>query len=358
LGATRDRSPRRNQIFVDATGRNAERRKAIPISKRHREEPRVVMSLPLQGPKRGSPLLKAGDVLRVGVELEVTVDGESRDESYREPYSYSPRVAAEVLLTRDRSAVKADGRGAVRLARPRPRTVGHSLHHYVAVIDVQRPQIGRRIARWDASYVNVVASAWHPEAGRGQVLLIGENEPGGAPPQGNKGRINAMRFRPRRPRRRRRRTTQAQTASIPLVRGRRTLIYSLRLDELKAGEQLWFNAELLTRSHLDFPARISTEIFLAKRPTTTAGPGKEVVRLCEFRGQVAKFNGFNCLPGEHTRTRKVGAMRLRREPDGPLYANLVATCSDPFHRGHGGETLEVVTGGYLQAQRYPARWTG
>jgi hypothetical protein len=54
----------------------------------------------------------------------------------------------------------------------------------------------------------------------------------------------------------------------------------------------------------------------------------------------------------------VGAMRLRREPDGPLYANLVATCSDPFHRGRGGESLKVVSGGYLQAQRYPARWTG
>jgi hypothetical protein len=357
LGSPRDRPRLRYQIFVNATGRNAELRKAIPISKRHRGEPRVVMSLPLRGQKRGSPLLKAGDMLRVGVELEVTVDGETKAESYREPYSYSPRVAVELLLTRDRGAVKADGKKAVRLARRRPRTVGHSRHHYIAVIDAQRSQIGPRIARWDTSYVNVVASAWHPEAGRDQVLLIGENEPRGAPPAGDRGRINAMRFRPQKPRRPRRRATHAQTTHIPLVKGRRNLIYSLRLDELKAGEQLWFAAEVLTRSELDFPVRISAEIFMAKRPTTTRGPGKEVVRLCEFRGQVAKFNGFDCLPGENARTRKVGAMRLRREPDGPLYANLVATCSDPFHRGRGDESLKVVDG-YLQAQRYPARWTG
>jgi len=50
-------------------------------------------------------------------------------------------------------------------------------------------------------------------------------------------------------------------------------------------------------------------------------------------------------------------MRIRRQPDRPLYANLVATCSDPLHPGRSGETLDVV-GGYLSVQRYPASWTG
>lgn len=314
------------------------------------------MSLPLRGPTRGSPLLETGDTLRVGVELEVTVDAESAADAYRRPYAYSPRVAVDVLLANDARAAEPAGGRAIRLGGRRAQTVGHALHHYVAVIDAQR-KIESRIAGWDRAYVNVAASAWHSDAVDGQVLLIGENEPGGAAPAGDKGRINVIRFRPRRPRSRRLRTEQARTRSIPLVKGRRNVIYSLPLDELQADEQLWFEAELTTRSALASPARISTEIFLAEGAAVTEGPGKDVVSICEFHGQVAKFNGFNCLPRQTARTRKVGVMRLRRRPAGPLYANLVATCSDPFHPARAGEALAVV-GGHLQAQRYPPDWTG
>ncbi len=317
----------------------------------------MVMSLPLRGPARGSPLLAAGDTLRVGVELEVTVDAETEADAYRRPYAYSPRVAVDVLLASDARAAGPDGQRAIRLGGRGPQTVGHALHHYLAVIDAQRSKIEPRIAGWDRAFVNVVASAWHSDAVAGQVLLIGENEPGGAPPQGDKGRINVIRFRPRRPPRPRLRTEQARTTSIPLVKGRRNVIYSLPLDELQANEQLWFEAEVTTRSPLASPARISTEIFLAEGAAVTEGPGKDVASVCDFHGQVAKFNGFNCLPRQAARTRKVGVMRLRRRPAGRLYANLVATCSDPFHPARTGEALAVV-GGYLQAQRYPAEWTG
>ena len=317
----------------------------------------MVMSLPLHGAARGSPLLEAGDTLRVGVELEVTVDAETAADAYRRPYAYSPRVAVDVLLANDARAAEPDGGRAIRLGGRRAQTVGHALHHYVAVIDAQRPKIERRIAGWDRAYVNVAASAWHSGAVGGQVLLIGENEPGGAPPERDKGRINIIRFRPRRPRRPRIRTEQERTTSIALVKGRRNLVYSLPLDDLQAGEQLWFEAELTTRSALASPARISTEIFLAEGAAVTEGPGKDVASVCDFHGQVAKFNGFNCLPRRTARTRKLGVMRLRRRPAGRLYANLVATGSDPFHPARTGEALAVV-GGYLQAQRFPADWIG
>jgi hypothetical protein len=294
--------------------------------------------------------------LRVGVELEVTVDGEAPADAYRRPYRYSPRVAVDVLLASDGRAAQPDREQALRLGGRRPKAVGHTLHHYLAVVDAQSRNVRPRIAQWDRAFVNVVVSAWHPDVVRNQVLLIGENE-GGGTPEGDKGRINAIRFRPRRPRARRLRTAEAHASRIPLVKGRRNLVYSLPLDELRAREQLWFEAELVTRSALRSPARISTEIFLAERPNVTEGPGETVASICEFHGQVAKFNGFNCLPGEQARTRKVGVMRIRREPGTRLYANLVATCSDPLHPARRGETLAVV-GGYLQAQRYRPEWTG
>jgi hypothetical protein len=345
------------QVLLTATGRDAEREKAIPISAERWAEPRVVMSLPLRAGPRGAALLATGDTLRVGVELEVTVDGRPGEDAYGRPYDYSPRVGVELLLASDLRAASASAGRAVRLATRRPRSVGHTLHHYLAVFDVQQRSIAPQVARWDPGFVNAVVGAWHPDAADGQVLLIGENEPHGAPPQPGKGRLNAIRFRPRRPPARRSETTSAATNRLPLVKGRRSLVYSLPLKELDADDQLWFEARVEVRSRLAAPARISTEIFLADKATVTEGPGRAVADLCYFDGHVAPFNGTNCLPGKGAAIRKLGAMRIRREPGRTLYANLVATCSDPVGASGSGASLEVV-GGYLRALRYPAIWTG
>ena len=344
-------------VFVTATGRGAESKKSVPITRRAGEAPEVVMSLRLEGPRPGSALLAAGDVLRVGVELEVTVDGETAGDAYGKPYGYSPRVAVDLLLASDDEAAKADAGAATRIGGARPVTVGHSRHHHVAVIDERHVKVGAAAEARASSHLNVVLGASHPDAADGQVLLVGENEANGAPPKKDKGRINVVRFRPRRRAGHRTKTAAARSARVALQKGLRTLVYSLPLPGLAADEQLWLRARLVTRSALDFPARISTEVFLTDGPTAT-DPGHYAVGVSDFHAEIAKFNGFNCLAGETCHSPKLGVMRMRRDADRTLYANLVATGTDPFHQGDGGEALEVVGGGFIEAIRYPPSWIG
>jgi hypothetical protein len=343
-------------VFAAATGDDAESEKTVPITKKEGEGSRVVMSLPLEGARPHSALAAPGDVLKVGVELEVTVDAEQQADSYHDHYTYSPLVQAELLLASDPEKNKADPKNAIRLGGSKPERVGHALHHHVVVIEEQEANLGALVGHWAKAYLNLVLSAWDEQADGDQVLLVGENEPHG-PPEGNKGRINVIRFRPQRPNEHPKRTTEEQAKQVPLLKDQRTLLYSLRLDNLKANEQLWLEAELLTRSRLTFPARISTQLLIADSPKATS-PGGQAAEICAFRGEVAKFNGTNCLPRDTHKTHKLGVMRLRRDAGRPLYANLVATSSDPFRRGPGGENLEVLNGGYVQAVRYPASWTG
>jgi hypothetical protein len=350
------RSPR---VLVAATGDSAERIDFLPIVPRAGEGRRVAMSLKLAGARPGTAMLAAGDLLKTSAEIEVTTDGKPDQPHYKKPYDYSPVVRGELLLARDDKAVEAKRGEAIRLAQSEPAQVSHTRHHHVIVFRERAQAISREVAGWGAdACVNLVLEARNDAAQRGQCMLVGQNDEEAKEVGHDMGRISVLRLRPATYQRgRRERNDHRRVQRIPIVKDHRTIVYSLELKELKKGEQLDFEAMLLTSAaHLRYPARISTRLFIADHPDDD-GPGGHAAEVCLFRGEISKSNGFNCLAGRSCTTRKVGVMRMRQDAGRPLYANLAATSAYPFG-GSTGQALEVVPGGYIEAVRYPPNLTG
>ena len=81
--------------------------------------------------------------------------------------------------------------------------------------------------------------------------------------------------------------------------------------------------------------------------------------MASLRGEITKFNGFNCLPESRSCiTRKVGVLRILRPHRGEVFINLVAVSASPTHAGGAGDALQVLPGGYVQAQRFDPKLFG
>jgi hypothetical protein len=325
-------------------------RETIPITPRPGEEKRVVMSLGPRGSRFSRmPDLEPGDRLHMMTEVEVTIDHSTqRRGSVGKPYRYSPFVRASLLLARDRDAVKADGERAVLIHESKLERLTHRQHHRVIVCDrsITVPNGDPR------RHVNLVLQAHHPRAVPGNVLLVGESEPDGSVGQ-DKGRLNVVRIRPgSHPRPTPRRTRSRKAEAISVIPTRRTVVYSKRLDGLREREQLEVRARMrVSAAHLPYPARVSTRVFLADRPSAIATGGR-AARISPFGGEVGEHNGYNC-DGRCT-TRRVGVLRIEKSPGRRLYVNVVAESGDPSKRGNAkpGDRLRVLKGGELEVVRY------
>ena len=349
------------RVEVATTGGDAELLETIPITRRAGEERRVAMCLGRGGgPFTSMPELRPGDLLEVTAELEVTTDARPwQGGAVGEPYRYDPVVEARLLLAGDPEAAAEDGRRALALAEPKRQTCTHRRHHRVLVFADAGLGVPDQGLPWGGpSYVNLALSAHHFDADGGQVLLVGENEPGGGV-LGDKGRINVVRRRglgrrpdPEPP-------APARVTEIPVRKHARSVVYSQPLDDLVEGEQLAVHATLHTSAaHLGYPARISTRLLLADDPGQ-ADPGGEARAAAALRGVITELNGFNCLPEESPcTTRKVGIAALRAMPGRTLYVNLVAVSADPFGGARRGDALEVLGGGGIEVVRYPPSPSG
>jgi hypothetical protein len=148
-------------------------------------------------------------------------------------------------------------------------------------------------------------------------------------------------------------------AGIPVAKTE-TVVLSHRLDDLRAGEQLLVHAKLVTdAAQLGYPARISTRLFLADS-SSQVQPGGSAQQAASWKGQLSKFTGFNCIPGEGPRaSQKFGVGTIKAAPGPPLYVNMVAVSAAPFGGAGGGDELPIVAGGsFLDVTRYPAPAAG
>ena len=339
------------------TGKNSELKKTIAITRSPGRGRRVVMRLSGGRRKRSLtrlPELRPGDRLRVTAEVEVTTDCEKANPAcVGNPYEYAPTVTATLLLTGDRGATAA-GKRAVQLAEKQVKC-GHRRHHRVIVFTRAGLRIPEEGLAWSGpSFVNLVLDAHHPRARDGDLLLVGENEPDGSV-GGDKGRINIIRLRPRSERPHERARTEKRSASeIPVDKDKRTVVYSLRLNELRDNERLEVRARLtVSAAHLSYPARISTRLILADTPRQHDNGG-HAADIAPFNGEISENNGFNCLRAKACTSRKVGVLRTRKSAEQPVYVNLIAVSGDPFRKGRPGDELRVLDEGFLEARRYSA----
>jgi hypothetical protein len=343
-------------VRVAATGSDAELVATVPITRDPGETKVVVMRLGRgDRPLSSLPDLAGGDLLRVMAEVEVTTDSPTWGGGVGRPYDFAPSVEASLVLAGDPEATEADGRRAMALADPRRVEITHRQHHRTIVFADAGVRVAAGGTPWTGpSSVNLVLSAHHPHAEEGQVLLVGENEPDGTVLP-NKGRVSVVRLR-------RGADIRAEPAreddpsvrEIPVRKGERTVVYSLRIPDPEAHEQFAVRARMLTSAErLGFPARVSSRLILAEDPQQSE-PGGRLRGLAAFRGAISPLNGFNCIPGQGPCvTEKVGVAALRRGPDRDLFVNLVAVSADPFGGARRRDALEVAEGGFVEAVRYP-----
>lgn len=334
---------------VATSGNYSERIEKLPITRRAGAEQRVVMSL---GPKR-LPRLRRGDRLKVSSEVQVTLNcNEPMKRCIGPPYHYDPEVAVRLVLARSAGAkrgkrLSATKRAVCRQQHPRE-------HHCVLVftdagLRVNKP--GRLPCPPDRCFVNLVISASNPRAGKRDVLIVGGNKPDGSIPQ-DRGRINAVLLHPGNgdypaPRR----SSSRVTPELPLDLERH-VVYSQKLRNLEAGQQLAVEAEAVTdRSGLPYSVRTSSELILAERRTATE-PGSLARRL-GGDGEISEANGFNCTADRETcTTRKVGVLRIARSSPRPVFVNLVMVVGPKRLEADPGDRYEVRRGGGLAVTRY------
>jgi hypothetical protein len=206
--------------------------------------------------------------------------------------------------------------------------------------------------------INLVVSVHNPAARGHDLIMVGGQQPDGSIPQ-DRGRINAIRFRP------------ADQPAIPAATSdhrvlkrvppdfRRRVIYSMRLNGLRAGEQLEVSAKLKTKiSSLPYNVRTSAQLVLAGSPTA-AHANDAVRQAAQLGGEIDELNGFNCTLNRPSCTmRKVGIAHIDRSADGPLFVNLYTILGPKHKHARSGDRVKIAPGGGLRVVRYPAELRG
>jgi hypothetical protein len=346
---------------TDRTPSGSKRSRSPP----DREIKEVVMSLgPGTLPYSSLPDLAPGDELQITAELELTTDAPIAKWAVKKPYSYDPKIRAQLLLASDPDATEPERGRAKRLTPLRNETCVNAQHHHRLVFEPLSYVIPAWGLGWKGdSYLNLVLSAHYPSAIADEVLLVGQNEAPvrkGAPAtvKGNQGRLNVVRYRGApKPRGRVLTTKQALAAEVPIVKGQPVVVYSLALADLEQDDQLVLEASLKTTNPYHYPARVSAGVFVTDSPSATE-LSKGARDLVPFHGEIGKSNGTNILPKQSYVARKFGTLRVLNDVPGPLYANLVVLTGDPDHRSGSGDAVDVDAGGYVRIRRLHSRVTG
>ncbi len=354
-------------VRTGTTGNDSEIARTVPIGKGAGAERRVVMSL--QAGNLGD--LRDGDRLDASAEVEVSVCLKP-NELHRSSrpcigrtYGYDPSVRAELVLA---EGTRADGvsLGSDRLtcAQSQP----NRNHHCVLVIDggIDIDEAAALPCNPETCHINLVLSARDGKARRGHKLVVGADS-GGRAVNGDKGRINFIRYRPGSQQREQPLATSARRrSSLPIAQEggdpKDRVVYSVELGGLRAGEQLVIDGRMVARiGRHPYNVFQTNSLVLSENPDSTSREGWPE-RVGDLNGQIAEANGFNCTQGDSAHedpctARKVGVLEITRDSPKTLYVNLVtgmAAQADFDNRHHAGDTAKVLDDGFLRVYRYPA----
>ena len=184
------------RVLVSTSGKESERFETIPITRQKAAEKRVVIELSSGGQSdRSLPALSPGDRLQVSAELEVTTDCELQEHAncVANAYAYAPTARANLILAAKPTTTDARSGEAVSLATGKDVECSHAEHHKLIVFTGADYRIPEKPPKWmlESPSINLVLSADHEKAAPGDVLLIGQNDPGKGP-----GRQRGCRHRP------------------------------------------------------------------------------------------------------------------------------------------------------------------
>ncbi|HEX2129659.1 MAG TPA: hypothetical protein VHF58_10630 [Solirubrobacterales bacterium] len=355
-------------VRTASTGNRSERVKTVPIGKLRGAKRTVVMSL---GPTRLGAL-RPGDRIYGTSEVEVSVclkanplHGGERSCVGR-TYGYDPYVRAELVLTHGTKRTRGLELGSRRLqcAQGQP----NRNHHCVLVIDdgvATVPEGGKLPCGESDCHLNLVLDAYKKGARSGHKLVVGAASDGHRV-HGDKGRINAARFRPGTGEVIEPDVTQNKVrGSLPIAGEgndvKERAIYSIAVPNLNAGDQLLVDGRLVTRIGMhSYNVFQRTGLVLSEGPRSSSRDGWPEKVGDIVNGQISEANGFNCTQGDSAhedpcRARKVGVLEITRDAPKTLYVNLVAGMAaqaDFKDRYRSGDRARIASG-FLRVYRFP-----
>jgi len=359
--ASDDGAPRAGadeKVIVASSGSKSETRKLVQIT-RDSAKKRVVMSMDANR----LPELRTGDRLDVTSELQVTLDCFRQEPRCSgRPYEYDVTLKAYLVLARGANAT--GGGNSVRLtSEKRHVCLGrnpHREHHCVITFRKGGMNVGSGGTSCPPAEcrINVVLSAHNPKAKNGHLLAIGGTPPSGKISQ-DRGRVNAIVYRPGDQARPKAETTKHRRRSGLPFDERFRVVYSKRLNGLDAKDQLAAEADAFMEvRHLPHDARASSQLILTDSPNAVK-PGPIARRVADG-AEMSETNGFNCgKPRSPCRTSKVGVARLakdardRRGHPVPLYVNLVMASEAKHDTGFDpGDRAKILDRGGISVLRF------
>jgi hypothetical protein len=348
------------RVAVATTGNHSEERETIPITRRSGAEPRVAMSLT----PRELPSLRQGDRLVFTAELQTTNNCyQPSPFCVSAPYGYSPKIGTRLILASGAGDTGGPDTQAITSRRVRDcdQNPNHREHHCVRVYRSARMNVGNPDAlpcEVRECRVNLVVDAYNSRAHDGDLLILGIDRQTG-PVSQDRGRLNVTRLRGDGLEVREPATRRRLARRVPIDRGAKRSILSLRLPNLREDEQVTLEAEAkLDIGHLPYSTFVGSQLILATKPgavRTTA----LTERVGYLDGHATEANGFNCTQRTTPCTpAKVGTLVLTKTPRRsgrtvPLYVNYVLRNAPKQVDERPGDAMRIRRG-YIEAKRYPA----
>ena len=331
-------APKPPQPVLAATGDEAELLSKIPIARKPGALDRVAMRL---DPGSFDPIA-VGDRLRVSGEVQMSttcVDPGPR--CIGTNYEINPTLTARIVLS---PSPKADS-GFFPLSESRnvlcKQQRPNRNHHCTLTIpntETVISDLGALPCAPDACYVELIVGASNKKAKRGNVVVLGADQPDGSVVQ-DKGRLNLVQAHSDIADPSVIQSNSLVNTELPLTIAdseKRRVVYSVPIDAPQKGDVLAFDTRFTTGiGSLHYNTFISSRVITAKGPTDTKSKGY-AKRAIPLKGQATESNGFNCTLGPSgfpnvCTTIKSGAVRFERDvvdrdTDQPatIYLNVLA----------------------------------
>ena len=301
--------------------------------------------------------INAGQTIRGQGEVEVSVTcTEPMPQCVGKIYKYSPHVEVQFVLAKSPHST-----GGQRLGKPVDRTCSQDYpdrnHHCVLVLD--RTDVAKKSCR--NCSLNMVMTAWHHDAKKKEVLVIGGDSDHGI--EQGRASISAAVFQgDTESATRTYRSTEILNKKAPLVSGGsnspETALGSVRIDDLKQGEALIVTATARADIRgLDYNVLTQGEVVISEKgPNSGDNSGTPVLAVSKH-GKVATQNGYNCTQGASDYRNpcliyKVGSAYMSKsavtKPNNdkgasvPLYVNLIGSFSAQYGKPYkSGDKVKI-----------------
>lgn len=345
-----------------------EMRETLPVTRTPEASPFVVLSERV----RAGGGLRRGDLLRATAEVQLTTTcAKPEPRCIGKRYDYSPRMVGQVVLASSPTATGGAGADPIsdkktkRCTQKRPNRNHHCVLVFAGAV--------KRVRNLDAlpcqpsdCYLNVVASADHPNAQDGNVVIVGADRPD-ATVDGDKARVDGFVERGRVPPPRVREGGAKMRDSVlidPSGNAGKKVVRSLRLDGLRKGDVLRVSTDqLIGISSVPYNVYIGTRVILATSPTSIKTDGF-VASVISNGGEITEQNGFNCTQGRSeyqgpcNSPKAATAVVKRRMPQKngepkPVFVNIVMAGLPKLATAERNDRMSVRDG-VIRTARYRA----